>query len=257
MLLFSKLFKRQSNQTPNEPAPAEGSLSLAAQIPDNYLPLWQLYKQRQLLEVKLDGASRSYQTMILAMDIERGLIWFDDLFPQQLLLETGDPVCVRHHQGSESLSVHGAVIALGADYGATGFALLLPEAASYQPRRTDPRFTLNGDTPTLVKLRTLGAEPCIGTLQDISAGGMKLHVAGNMLAQLRHGTLLPLLEFKLENQLQIRCRAKVCAFRFTRAPYRCTQISLEFVDLDEEKRNQLTKFLRYPDDNINNEFRAA
>ena len=68
----------------------EPNLSLASNIPEQYLPLWQLYKQRQLLEVRIGSASRVYQTMIIALDIERGLLWLDDLFPSQRVLDVGD-----------------------------------------------------------------------------------------------------------------------------------------------------------------------
>ena len=55
-------------------------------IPDNYAPIWQLQKKRQILEVKVDGSTRSFQTLILAIDIPRGILWLDDLFPSQSLL---------------------------------------------------------------------------------------------------------------------------------------------------------------------------
>jgi hypothetical protein len=50
-------------------------------IPDQYLPLWQLLNQRQLIEVKVEGSSFTYQTLVLAIDVQRGLLWLDDLFP--------------------------------------------------------------------------------------------------------------------------------------------------------------------------------
>ena len=97
MSFLDKLFKKGFRQS--TPAKITGSnllitdqdnLSLASRIPDHYLPLWELQKQRQLLEVKIGSASRVYQSMILAIDIERGLLWLDDLFPQQHMLDAGD-----------------------------------------------------------------------------------------------------------------------------------------------------------------------
>lgn len=255
MSLFNKLFKKTVPAAAPETS-GGGALSLASQIPENYLPLWQLHKQRQLVEVKIQGSSRAYQSMVLALDIERGLLWLDDLFPQQLLLEVGDEVCIRHHRQGEQLQIRGPVIALGANFGALGFALVLPQDVHYRPRREAQRFSVSGDTPTMVKLRPLGQEPCMGMLQDISAGGLKANVAGNLLAQLRHGSVLPLLEFSL-GDLHIRCKARVCAFRICRAPYRCTQLSLEFIDIPDEKHQALARLLSQPPVVADMGFRAA
>lgn len=250
MSLFDKFFKKSSRKTSDAQGIAgQAGLSADIRIPDQYLPLWELQKTRQLLEVKIGSASRGYQSMILAVDIERGLLWLDDLFPQQFMLDEGDYITLRHHRNNEQLVVRAPVIALGADHGATGFAIELPEFAIYTPRRSSPRYAVGHQSLLSVKIRTLGQEPSYGTLQDISSGGLRLMVAGNLLAQLRHGALLPLCEVTLSDELQIRCRARVCAFRIGRSPYRHTQISLEFIDLEEGKRDALARFLyesRFP-----------
>ncbi|ACE85255.1 flagellar brake protein [Cellvibrio japonicus] len=245
------IFKKWFNKVPSRGMAeshlpeADTNLSLASHIPDQYLVLWQLYKQRQLLEIRLGSASRTYQSMILALDIERGLMWLDDLFPQQLILDTGDEITIRHHRQSEQLLIRTHITALGSTYGASGLAVPLPEQAHYTARRASARFHVASETPILVRIRTLGQDPCCGTLQDISSGGIKLHVAGNLLPHLRHGVQLPLCEFRLNDELQIHCRARVCAFRLMRAPYRCTQISLEFLDLPVEKRIAIEHYLQW------------
>jgi len=247
MSFLDKLFKK-GNRTSASVAAVGASdatgLSLASSMPDQYLPLWELQKQRQLLEVKIGSASRVYQSMILAIDIERGLLWLDDLFPQQLILDAGDEITLRHHRNGEQLVIRAPIVAMGSTYGALGFAIALPEFVYYMPRRSAPRFAIGHQSPLSVKIRTLGQEPSFGTLQDISTGGLRLLVAGNMLAHLRHGALLPLCEVDISDELQIRCRARICAFRMGRSPYRHTQISIEFIDLEEETRAALARFLR-------------
>jgi c-di-GMP-binding flagellar brake protein YcgR len=250
MSLFDKFFKKTGrNSSEKKISSAAGSISgevgLSAdiQVPDQYLPLWELQKTRQLLEIKIGSASRVYQSMILAIDIDRGLLWLDDLFPQQLILDAGDDITLRHHRNGEQLVVRAPVVALGSNYGAVGFAIELPEFAVYTPRRSAPRYAIGHQSPLSVKIRTLGQEPCFGTLQDISSGGLRLIVAGNLLPFLRHGAHLPLCEVNLTDDLQIRCKARICAFRMGRSPYRHTQISIEFLDLEEEKRAALTRFL--------------
>lgn len=250
MSLFDKLFKKSTPKAgdakvgaPTASIAGAAGLSADIQMPDQYLPLWELQKNRQLLEVKIGTASRVYQSMILAIDIERGLLWLDDLFPQQLILDAGDDITLRHHRNGEQLLVRARVVALGSNYGAAGFAIELPEFAAYAPRRSAPRYAIGHQSPLSVKIRTLGQEPNFGTLQDISSGGLRLMVAGNLLPYLRHGALLPLCEVNLTEELQIRCKARICAFRMGRSPYRHTQVSVEFLDLEEEKREALTRFL--------------
>jgi len=244
--LFNKtLFKGSSTATESLTTPSlVTNLALASQIPPQYLPLWELQNKRQLLEVKIGKANRTYQTMIIALDIERGLLWLDDLFPLQLLLEIGDTITLRHHRHGEQLIIEANVLALGRQYGASGLAISLPKTTSYSPRRVHPRYAVTAPSPLMAKIRTLGQDPCSGTLQDISIGGMRLQVPGNMLAQLRHGALIPLCEIPLSKELQLRCRARICSFKISRDPFRSTHISLEFIDLNAEKKQQLSYFLQ-------------
>lgn len=242
MSFLDKLFKKGQLKGAADSVQSEAATSTP--VPDEYQALWELKKQRQLLEVKITGTSRSYQSMIMAIDLERGLLWLDDLFPQQLILDAGDELCIRHHRNTEELVIRAPIVALGSSYGTSGIAIELPNFAYYQPRRRFPRYTIGHQSPLSVKIRPIGQEPSFGTLQDISVGGMRLMVAGNLLPYLRHGAVMPLCEVNLSEDLQIRCRARICAFRMGRSPYRHTQISIEFIDLEEDKRTALGRFLR-------------
>jgi c-di-GMP-binding flagellar brake protein YcgR len=248
MLFLDKLFKKglpkAAEQAPDSAYSDDKSAGQPAIMPDEYQSLQELQSQRQLLEVKITGSSRSYQSMIIAIDLERGLLWLDDLFPQQLILDAGDELCIRHHRNTEELVIHAPIVALGSSYGTSGIAVELPNFAYYQPRRRFPRYTVGHQSPLSVKIRPIGQEPSFGTLQDISVGGMRLMVAGNLLPHLRHGALMPLCEVNLSDDLHIRCRARICAFRMGRSPYRHTQISIEFIDLEEDRRAALGRFLR-------------
>jgi c-di-GMP-binding flagellar brake protein YcgR len=209
---------------------------------DNYTALWQLLTHRQLLEARIEGSNLSYQTLIVAIDIQRGLLWLDDLFPNQHLLDVGDIVTLRHHRNEEQLSISAPLLAWGKNYGAQGFAIALPETVNYQPRRRYPRVELSSSNAISVKIRPIGQDISHGNVQDISAGGLRLNVPGNLLGQLRHGALLPLCELRLSDELHIRCSARIRAFRLVRNLQRYTQISIEFVDLAHERRAQLEQF---------------
>ena len=210
---------------------------------DQYESLYQLLNQRQIIEVKVEGSSLSYQTLVLAVDIQRGLLWLDDLFPKQHVLEIGDRITLRHHRNGEQISFSAPILAWGTNYGANGLAILLPEHVSYIPRRQYLRADMSDKSNLGLKLRVVGHEAIYATVLDVSTGGLRASVPGNLLGQLRHGALLPLCELTLSDELTIRCSARVRSFRLLRLPHRHTQISIEFVDLPFERQQQLQQFI--------------
>jgi hypothetical protein len=223
-------------------------LSQTAFLTDQYLPLIELQQKRQLIEVKISGDSRVYQTLILALDLERELLWLDDLFPSQHRLDIGDEITLRHHRNGEQLCFSAPVVAwadhgLSEAYGASGLAILLPENLSYQPRRQNHRCDVGIESGVQVKIRAIGQEMCYGALRDLSSGGLRLSVAGNFLSQLRHGALLPFCELRLSDELHIRCSARIRSFRLEPKPHRSTHISVEFIEMTTEARQQLEQFM--------------
>lgn len=210
---------------------------------NSYAALVQLQESRQLLEVIPAGATRSYQSMIIAIDVERNLVWLDDLFPNQHILETGDEITVRHHRNGEVLTFTTPVIAWGSSFGASGLAVILPEEAEYKPRRESPRCDLSNHTPISAKIRLLGQEACFGTVKDISYAGLCVMVPGNLLSQLHQGAIMPVCEVHLAKELYIHCRARIKSFRLCREPYRATRISIEFIDLAPRRSAQLQQFV--------------
>ena len=210
---------------------------------DQYESLYQLLNQRQIIEVKVEGSSLSYQTLVLAVDIQRGLLWLDDLFPKQHVVEIGDRITLRHHRNGEQISFSAPILAWGTNYGANGLAILLPEHVSYIPRRQCLRADMSDKSNLGLKLRVVGHEAIYASVLDVSTGGLRASVPGNLLGQLRHGALLPLCELTLSDELTIRCSARVRSFRLLRLPHRHTQISIEFVDLTFERQQQLQQFI--------------
>jgi c-di-GMP-binding flagellar brake protein YcgR len=229
------------------PAPRLASVASIGKAKDagveQYESLYQLLNQRQILEVKIEGSTLSYQTLVLAIDIQRGVLWLDDLFPKQHVLEIGDRITLRHHRNGEQLSFSSSVLAWGNNYGANGLAILLPEHTFYTPRRQYRRADVSDRSSLSLKLRAVGHEPMYASVLDISGGGLRASVPGNLLGQLRHGGLLPLCELVLSDELTLRCSARVRSFRLLRLPHRHTEISIEFVDLPLERQQQLQQFI--------------
>lgn len=209
----------------------------------DYTPLIHLQQQRQQLEVWVEGERLSYQSIILAIDSKRGLLWIDELFPNLHDLPVGTGLTLRHHRHGEVLTVQSPLVARGQDYQVQGMALLLPDTLAYLPRRQHPRFELR-DARIGVTLRPMGETSRHGTLINLSLGGMRLALPGNHLSQLRRDMVLPLCEFTLPNQVNIRCQGVVKAAKLEREPYRHTQVSLAFADMMSD-RERLACYLHY------------
>ncbi len=226
------------------PAREQKPIAEASELVPQYLELEQLCAQRQLLKVAVTGFSPSYQSMILAIDQHRGLIWLDDLFPSQRLLSTGDELEVSHHRNGELISFKAPIIAFGERFGTGGMALALPAVApQYRPRRQWPRLELDAGLAPSATLALAGRGPTQARVLNISAGGLRLALAGNWLSHFRHGELLPLCELTPLAGIKIRCRARVCAFNIRLNPRRQTEVSLAFKDLDPITQQQLQDYI--------------
>lgn len=240
MTLFENMFQKLAGRkqaTPPKEKPVARAPTQAEQS------LLDLAHQHQLLDVSIKGEPRRFQTMILAVDLPRGLVWLDDLFPRFEALLPGDLLTVQHQRGWEALTFGGPILALGASFGASGFALALPEQVGYRPRRRWPRWQAPDYAPIRVKLRAHYEEPGYGRLLDLSAGGMRIALPGNQSQLLRRDALLTLVEVPLDQQFTLRCRARVRNLRLALGPYRHTQVSLEFAELAPEQQAQLVRFV--------------
>ena len=227
----------------------------AMQTTADYSVLHWLQSSRQQLEISLPGSTASFQSIVLAVDTARGLLWIDELLPQ-VPLSAGQWLTLRHHRSGEVLTLRSPLVASGGQFGAAGLALLLPENLEYSPRREFSRIDFQGRGLS-TKIRPLGEEPCHGMVINLSPGGMRLALAGNHLSGLHRGSLLPLCQFSLGKNLQIRCQASVKSVRLARTPYRHTQVSLEFVDILPDQRQHLTQYLSHLIHTVQLDTRAA
>lgn len=201
-----------------------------------------LMNNRQFIEVSINSESIGYQSMILAVDVERELLWLDDLHSLATPLKAGDILHIKHHKQGKSLTFQAPVVALGFEFNSPGTALLLPDNITYSPRRQYLRHPLLPGT-VRTKIRAIGEEPRYGSIINLSAGGMRLAIAGNILSELHLNTLLPLCQFKLTGDITIDCYARVKSYKMERAPYRHTQVSLEFSGISPVEQQALQHHL--------------
>jgi len=216
----------------------------------HYLPLFELQKKRQLLEVVHN--QDSYQSIILRTDIAKGILILDDLFSVTSSysigthppINVGDELIVKHHHSNgKVLSFTSPLLDIDLSPNSPLYVLKLPNNLDCGQRRRLPRVLLGQKQPLGVKLQSDLNEYWFATAHNLSSGGMRLVLGGNLVNQLQRGSILPLCEFHFNSYFHIRCQAAVRSFRFLRSPYRQTQISVEFINIASYQRLQLQQFI--------------
>jgi c-di-GMP-binding flagellar brake protein YcgR len=182
------------------------------------------------------------QSLMLAIDAKRDLIWIDEIFPAQNTLNEGQPLQVSLRQGFERCYFTSTVIAIVDKPQGRMIALQLPSEIHRAPRRTHRRFTLPGPRFTAkVRAPGLHAESC--QVINISAGGMRISLNGNLLKHYRPGVSLPFCRFVLGPDIFITCRATIKAAMLDKTAGRKTQVSLAFADIPLTQRQQIDAYL--------------
>lgn len=239
--VLRKFYPAESQPQPQtaKPAPA------AASRLNHYAPLFELLSKRQLLEIVSDQTAERYQSMILDINVAAGLLMLDDLFPADPMqpVQVGDTLTLRHHYNGKILSFSSPVIDIEHSEGGPLHILKLPKDVGYRQRRRWPRLSFSRQRPLRVQVKSPLRTPWFASAQNLSAGGMRLNIAGNLLDQLHYNQLLPLVEFQFNRDFRVTCQARVKGFRFSRRPHRHTQISIEFVDMAPHQRQQLQAFI--------------
>ncbi|NIB43281.1 hypothetical protein HBA55_26980 [Pseudomaricurvus alkylphenolicus] len=227
--------------TPTE-TPALNDLSSTIK---RYAPLFALQDKRQLIEVISERTGDTFQSMILAVDLANRTLELDELFPQpaDFIYQPGDRFTVRHHQHGQLLTFTSTLESLTLSLGTPVYTLTLPEQVGYRQRRTSTRISLSRQHPLTVRLQSPRRTPWYATANNLSIGGMRLVVGGNILDQLSRNVLLPRCEFSFHSDFKVQCQARVKAFRFLRRPYRHTEISVEFKDLAPQHQLQLKQLV--------------
>lgn len=246
MTILQAVMQKFTRKQSPEPEVTEAAPRLADMV-ERYSALMELQAKRQLIEVvpslQATDNELSCQSMILEINFSGGYLILDELFPRLDNLQLGDELTIKHHSHGELLTFTSRLLHIINDAGSLCYALALPEQVGYRQRRLYPRINLSQQQPLNVRLQSPWRTPWYAIAQNISAGGMRLTVGGNVLQQLNRGCILPTVEFKFNNEFQIRCQARVRAFRFCRRPYRQTQISIEFMDMGPQQRLQLQQFV--------------
>ena len=208
-----------------------------------YAPLIHLQEQRQLLEAVLPHRQDSFQTLIVGLDLMQQHLVIDELAP--LLADPksliGKQINIRHQRNRTMLDMPLTILDWSAQERC--YRLTLPDHVKYSPRRHYERLTLARHSLLNTEVKPLYGAPWCATIDNISHGGMRISVGGDLRGQLSKHQLLPICRILLSNTTSIDCRGYVKAYSYFNRPYRHTEISIEFETMDSQQREELTRFL--------------
>lgn len=212
---------------------------------DQYRQLMELQDQRQLLEVLLPGQKYSFQSMVVGIDFVEAQFSLDEFSPrlnnpQELLYQT---VIIRHQKHWELLEFAARIVGWSEENDC--YLLGLPEVVSYQPRRSHSRLVLAKQDILNATISPPYGAPWYATVKDISPGGMRVNLSGDLRPHLHRGKALPKCLVMLDKEITIISRGEVRSYSYSGKPYRNTEVSIEFSGMSHLHQEHLKNFISY------------
>ena len=215
---------------------------LLAQI-NRYASLISLQDNRQLIEVITEKRSDSFQSMIVGVDLYNQQLILDDFSPRIQNREAllGQTLTLQHQYNRQMLKVSSDVLAWEEE--SQCFLLTLPDDVQYQPRRQASRTFLPSSVPLNATVDPVYGAPWYASITNISTGGMRILVTGDLRKQLHKHKPLKKCNISLDRNTLISCKGQVKSFSYHGRPYRRTEISIAFGSMSDEEQCCLNSFL--------------
>lgn len=248
MNIFDRVFGRLSKSISQpETEQLDSHSDLFSQV-SRYASLIGLQDQRQLIEIISPDFSDSFQSMIVGVDLYQQQLIIDELSPKIQNPEAliGRKLTIRHQKDQQMINTTVDVIAWSE--GTHCLHLSLPKDINYGPRRRNYRMELLSSTPVNALITPVYGAPWHSTLTNISLGGMRIIVSGDLRSELEKHKPLKKCSVTLPTQhlstgSSIHCSGRVKSFRFIGRPYRRTEISIEFGPTSELDQLALQQFI--------------
>jgi c-di-GMP-binding flagellar brake protein YcgR len=146
---------------------------------DVYLNLFDIQRSHALIDVAIDGIDARYQSIIIGVDPERGVLEIDELFPGEFVGLPGQPVTITVRlDGARRLTFNTHVIARHDDGQLESYWLALPKSLDYNQRRGSFRLQLGQGWGVMSEFLAPDHERCSARVRDLSSTGIRLEVIG-------------------------------------------------------------------------------
>lgn len=242
MGLFSRMLQNLKGETFDRPFSRAHHDVLMTQL-QQQTSLMQLKENRQVIECFLPDSEEILQTIILKLDLYEKKLFIDVPSPNRFDPDSliGKTLTLRHQRQQLMLSFTAMVL----DYDAMNKLLIvdLPYQADYQPRRIEPRIEFDEHSFYSTKVNPLFGAPWAATVKNISHGGMRIAVAGDLRNQLHKNLPIKRCQIDLGFKQPLLSGGRVKSFSFYARPYRHTMISIMFDDMSANDMANLEHFL--------------
>ncbi|RRQ20950.1 flagellar brake protein [Thiohalobacter thiocyanaticus] len=205
--------------------------------------LRRLHENRILLRVRIPGVERSFNSLLLNLNPQRGYLLLDELNDEHAhrkALETGRLRVFGQHDGVEmnfNLSIRPARNRQGVGFYQAG----LPDCIHYMQRRADYRVHVAMDMGLSVLL-PLGEETLLdGQLCDVSMGGLGARLETGQ--EIRKGLIIPDCRIQLPEDPQSLQADLEVRFALPDEQHQVLRMGGRFCKLSSSDRSRLRKFV--------------
>lgn len=172
-----------------------------------YLNLFDVQRSHALIDVSIDGTDARYQSIIIGVDPERGVVEIDELFPAGFVGLPGQPITVSVRlDGKRRLTFNTHIISRRDDGQLESYWLALPESLDYNQRRGSFRLQLGQGWGVVSEFLAPDRERCSARVRDLSSTGIRLEILGGIKPAA--GDVLHDLNFEFAGR-NYRCAADV------------------------------------------------
>ena len=163
---------------PSAPTSAQAADNLSS-LRDIYLNLFDVQRSHALIDVAIDGVDARYQSIIIGIDPERGVLEIDELFPAGFVGLPGQPITVTVRlDGARRLTFNTHIISRHDDGRLESYWLALPEELDYNQRRGSFRLALGQGWGVISEFLAPDQQRCSARVRDLSSTGIRLEVIG-------------------------------------------------------------------------------
>lgn len=171
--------QRQKTIAPDAAEASPAPRSDLGALRDIYLNLFDVQRSHALIDVAIDGVDARYQSIIIGIDPERGVLEIDELFPAGFVGLPGQPVTVTVRlDGARRLTFNTYIMSRHDDGQLESYWLALPEALDYNQRRGSFRLALGQGWGVVSEFLAPDQQRCSARVRDLSSTGIRLEVAG-------------------------------------------------------------------------------
>lgn len=144
-----------------------------------YLTLFQLQRNRNLLEVRIPEIDQVYQSIILGLDPVRREVVIDELFPGDFVGLPGQALqlTVRLPEGKK-LQFGSTIEQVRTEAEAPMYVIAMPRELGYDQRRAAYRLPFADHAALPAWITTAERRHCVGAVRDISSCGLRLALDG-------------------------------------------------------------------------------